>query len=118
MKRSLLTLGGCLLISWSAMAEDYLSIKEGLSSAEKEVATAAVDSCVTEGKAIIPSLQKWAGDEDPRLKARARHALGKITGQWGSQTKVVWKRSVKEAINEDKPLLVLHLFGKLDEEYC
>ena len=60
--------------------------------------------------------------EDPRLKSRARTALGRITGQWGSQTDVIWKRSLAEAVKESKatgkPILMLHLFGKLDEEFC
>ena len=101
-------------------AED--KIQQALMSADKSIASAGIDSCVSQGKAMLPKLRKWAGDEDPRLKARARTALGRITGQWGSQTDVIWKRSLAKAIEESKatgkPILMLHLFGKLDEEFC
>ena len=108
--------------TWSPVlfAED--KIQQGLMSADKSIASGGIDSCVSQGKAMLPKLRKWAGDEDPRLKARARTALGRITGQWGSQTDVIWKRSLAKAIEESKatgkPILMLHLFGKLDEEFC
>ncbi len=104
----------------SLLADD--KIKQALMSADKAVASGAVDTCVSKGKEMLPTLRKWAGADDPRFKSRARTALGRITGQWGSQTDVIWKRSLAEAVAEStktgKPILMLHLFGKLDEEFC
>ncbi|MFK7910299.1 MAG: hypothetical protein AB8F34_06810 [Akkermansiaceae bacterium] len=108
--------------TWSSslFAED--KIQQALMSADKTIASGAIDTCVSQGKAMLPKLRKWAGAEDPRLKTRARTALGRITGQWGSQTDVIWKRSLADAVKEStatgKPILMLHLFGKLDEEFC
>jgi len=96
----------------------FEKVRVGLSSGDQSEAAAAVDSCVEAGEEVLPKLREWAGDVDPRLKSRARHALGRVTGQWGSQTGVIWKRSMADGVNGDKPLLVLHLFGKLDEEFC
>jgi len=71
---------------------------------------------------MLPILRKWAGSNDPRLQARARTALGRITGQWSSHTNLIWQRdfasTVKKATAEKKPIMVLQLFGKFDEEFC
>ena len=57
-----------------------------------------------------------------RKSRRAKTAIGRITGQWGSDGRVAWKRSVAEAVasatGKDRPLLVLHLFGSFDQELC
>lgn len=102
--------------------DDVESIKQGLQSADRSVSSAAIDSCVDKGREMLPQLREWAADSDPRLKARARAALGRITGQWASQTDVIWqtdfKKAVEKATAEKKPMLVLQLFGKLDEEFC
>jgi hypothetical protein len=46
-------------------------------------------------------------------------AMARITGQWGGAMEGVrWRRSVESAANDTKPLMVLHLFGRLDEEFC
>jgi len=121
MKHSLLSL---LFIgsSLSLMAEPVGEIKAGLSNVDAAIANAAIDSCVSDPKALLPKLREWAGDPDPRLKVRARTAFGRITGQWGCQTDVMWKLSMKDALVESKktgkPILMLHLFGKLNEEFC
>ena len=116
----MLMTGAC--VAWSPNLFANTKIKEALMSADVSVASGGIDSCVSQGGAILPKLRKWAGDNDPRLKARARTALGRITGQWASQTDVIWKRSLAEAVKESKatgkPILMLHLFGKLDEEFC
>src|SRR5437773_2131040 len=56
---------------------------------------------------------------------RADIERAQITGQWGGPLDGLrWRRSVESAVAEQvaaakpKPLLVLHLFGKFDEEFC
>lgn len=84
-----------------------------------EVARQAIAEYVKRGEDAIPELVSLTKSNDLLVRARAQDALGKITGQWGSSGDgLVWKRSVAEAINPDKPLLVLHLFGNFDEEFC
>ncbi len=104
----------------SAVSVDELKV--GLMDADAAIANAAIESCVSDSEKMLPRLREWAGDVDPRLKVRARTALGRITGQWASQTDVIWKLSMKEALVESKktgkPILMLHLFGKLNEEFC
>lgn len=120
MKKTLLTL--TLFSSPLCFAGDYDTLKSGLQSEDKAVYSAALDSCVQHGIELLPTLRQWSASEDPRLKARARTGLGRITGQWGSQTDLVWERSldtaVKKAAPDNKPIMVLQLFGKLDEEFC
>lgn len=121
MKHSLLLL---LFIgsSLGLLAEPVAEIKAGLSNVDSAIANAAIDSCVSDAKTMLPKLREWAGDPDPRLKVRARTALGRITGQWASQTDVIWKLSMADALVESKktgkPILMLHLFGRLNEEFC
>src|SRR5437870_2032179 len=54
---------------------------------------------------------------------RAEVERAQVTGQWGGPLDGLrWRRSVESAVAEQvaaakpKPLLVLHLFGKFDEE--
>ena len=111
-----------ILLSAKLTADTTADIKAGLMSADSQIANAAIDSCASAPKALLPILREWAGDSDPRLKVRARTALGKITGQWASQTDVIWNLSMKEALAESsqtgKPILMLHLFGNFNEEFC
>ena len=84
-----------------------------------EVAKQAIADYVERGEEAILELVSLSESQDLLVRARAKDALGHITGQWGSRGDgLVWKRSVAEAINPDKPLLVLHLFGNFDEEFC
>ncbi|MFT6794855.1 MAG: hypothetical protein ACJAR1_002871 [Rubritalea sp.] len=110
------------LLSGQLFASNVDDIKAGLMSADPAIANAAIDSCASDAKALLPKLRVWAGDPDPRLKVRARTALGRITGQWASQTDVIWKLSMEDALKESaktgKPILMLHLFGNLNEEFC
>lgn len=67
--------------------------------------------------ALMATLAFVTGQE-PIDKDQLRK-LAKTTGQWGGDLNgLIWKRSVADAVNETKPLMVLHLFGKLDEEFC
>jgi hypothetical protein len=78
----------------------------------------AIQMYVEGGPASIPELQAALKGSDPLVRRRARTALGRITGQWGSETALIWTRSMSEAVGRGKPILVLHLFGKFDEEFC
>ena len=50
---------------------------------------------------------------------QTREEQARITGQWGgSLDGLRWRRSVAEATGQGKPILVLHLFGELDKEFC
>ena len=70
------------------------------------------------GASALPELRKAATHEDPLVRRRAKTAIGRITGQWGSGSGLSWKRSLEEATGQGKPILVLQLFGKFDEEFC
>ena len=92
---------------------------EGLDSADAGTAREAVKLWAAKGKAALPKLREIAFEgNNAAARLRAKEAIGQITGQWGSQTDLIWKRSVADAINPDKPLLVLQLFGSLDEKFC
>jgi hypothetical protein len=86
--------------------------------ADDSTAKVAGVQLVAMGESVIPELRMLTKDADPRVQARARDVLGQITGQWGGGEGIVWKRSVEDAINSSKPLMVLHLFGEFDEEHC
>ena len=78
-----------------------------------------VQEYVRQGEAAIPELQEFLKHDDPQVRYRARTALGRITGQWGSDGNgIQWKRKIEDAINSDRPILVLELFGRFDEEFC
>ena len=93
-------------------------IERGMTSADREIAMQAVAACAEKGAAALPQLREWSASDDPRLRVRARMAIGQITGQWGSQTDLIWGRSFEKAKGQGKPILLLQLFGKLDEEFC
>ncbi len=111
-------LGGIL----PAKSADYQKIKEGLMSLDSSILSAALDHCTTSGKEILPTLRKWSASDDPRLSARAKTALGRATGQWSNQTDLVWEKSFEDAVKrskeEQKPIMVLQLFGNFNEEFC
>jgi len=86
--------------------------------ADEATAREAINELVNLGEASIPALRSAAADSDPLVRRRAKTALGRITGQWGSDGRLRWKRSIEEATGQGKPILVLHLFGKFDEEFC
>ena len=97
-------------------------LKDDLASSDPAVVRSAIDICKEKGTALLPDLRKWAGSEDARLRLSAKRALGAITGQWGSQTDLIWERdfksAVKKAAKQKKPIMVLQLFGDLDAEFC
>ncbi len=75
------------------------------------------------GTDAIPLLRDAMASEDPATSRRALDLMARITGQWGSDgTGIVWKRSMAEAVEAaretGKPIMMLHIFGKLDEEFC
>lgn len=118
---SLLAIGFSFLLVNTSSA-NLENIKSGLSSSDSKILSATLDTCSTKGKEILPQLRKWAVSDDPRLKANARTALGKITGQWASQNDLLWQTNFDQAVElakkENKPIMLLHLFGRLDEEFC
>ena len=89
---------------------------------EKLIYQASIESCVAKGKPFLPTLREWAKEQDPRLKARARTAIGQITGQWAAPTDLLWQRDFKKATEkaskENKPIMALQLFGQFDQEFC
>lgn len=114
-----LVIGGVHLAAGSLLAVPVSKkIEEGMASADREVAQQAIAACVAKGADVLPVLRKWSASDDPRMRVRARSAIGQLTGQWGSQTDLVWGRSFEGAKGKGKPILLLQLFGKLDEEFC
>ena len=93
-------------------------IRKGMTAEDREVANQAIAACVEKGAAALPQLREWSGSDDPRLRVRSRSAIGQLTGQWGSQTDLIWGRSFEKAKGKGKPILYLQLFGNLDEEFC
>ena len=90
-----------------------------LATERDEVAKQLIANYVERGAEALNELGALAGSENPLIRARAVEAIGRITGQWGSAADgIIWKRSVDDAINADRPLLVLQLFGKFNEEFC
>ena len=86
--------------------------------ADEATAREAINGYVARGCAAVPELKARLDDPDPVVRRRVKSALGRITGQWGGDGRLVWKRDLKDAVNQGKPVLVLQLFGKLDEEFC
>ena len=82
------------------------------------VARTAVGHWVEKGTAAIPELKIGLTDDSVKVQRYSTEALARITGQWGWQDGLLWKRSVAEANGLERPLMVLHLFGKFDEEFC
>lgn len=85
---------------------------------DEATAREAIAELANRGETALPELRVAAAHEDPLVRRRAKTAIGRITGQWGSDRGLVWKRSLDEATGRGKPILVLHLFGKFDEEFC
>ena len=87
-------------------------------SGDEATAREAIAALVERGDAALPELRTAASHEDPLVRRRAKTAIGRITGQWGSETGLHWKRTLGEATGQGKPVLVLQLFGRFDEEFC
>ena len=82
------------------------------------VARTAVSEWVDKGQGAIPTLQLGLQEDSAKVKRYCTEALAKITGQWGWDDGLLWQRDVAMAGKLDKPLMVLHLFGNFDEEFC
>ena len=78
----------------------------------------AVSAGAAKGEAALPELKVGLASDSVSVQTGCRRAMALITGQWGGKGGLVWRRSVKEAQGGDKPLMVLHLFGQFDEEFC
>ncbi len=85
---------------------------------DPEVARTAVREWAAKGTDAVPELRKGLASDSMKVQHHSRQALSKICGQWGGDGRLMWKRSVEEAKGGDKPLMVLHLFGEFDEEFC
>jgi hypothetical protein len=85
---------------------------------DEATAKEAIAQFVSRGEAAIPELKARIKDEDPVARKRVKTALARITGQWGWDGGVVWERDFAKALAKGKPVMVLQLFGKLDEEFC
>ncbi len=94
------------------------TVRERLASPDDAVGREAVREYVARGEAAIPELRQALEDDGELARARAGSALGSITGQWCSDGSLVWRRSLEEALWQDRPILVLQLFGRFDEEFC
>ena len=102
-----------------AILGQFLSAAEiPLSSPDAAVGRQAIQSYIAKGTDALPELRKLSRSPDPRLAVRAKEAIGGITGHWGSQVDLIWKRSLKDATGNGKPILLLQLFGNLNEEFC
>jgi hypothetical protein len=77
-----------------------------------------INGYVARGTAAVPELKARLDDPDPIVRRRVKTALGRITGQWGGDGRVVWQRDFQAAVGKGKPVMLLQLFGKLDEEFC
>lgn len=119
MKTSALIFSFAAILS-GAMASD--KILAGLTSNDDALVRQAIADASAKGAEYLPTLREWAKSDDPRLNLRARTCIGRITGQWGSETDLVWQRSfddaVKLAMEQNRPIMLLQLFGKLDDEFC
>lgn len=89
-----------------------------LASADQKMGREAILAYVKKGREALPELRQLSQSVDPRVSSRAKEAIGGITGHWGSQVDLIWKRSLKEATGQGKPILLLQLFGNLNEEFC
>lgn len=94
------------------------SAEHPLASPDAQIARQAIAIAIEKGPAALKELRMLARSDDPRLRVRANEAIGKITGQYGSSLDLIWKRSLAEAVNQEKPVLMLQLFGNFDEEFC
>ncbi len=85
---------------------------------DSDVANTAVREWAGKGEAALPELRKGLSSDSIKVRHYCQKALSMITGQWGGDGRLMWQRSVKDAKGGDKPLMVLHLFGKFDDEFC
>ena len=79
---------------------------------------AAVAAWAARGETALPELREGLASDSVSVQTGCRRAMALITGQWGGRGGLVWKRSLAEARGGEKPLMVLHLFGQFDEEFC
>lgn len=112
-----------LLISTSCRkgpvpAADAFSLLRASLAAEAAIADESVRGLIARGEAAMPDLRLLLEDSDPLVRSRARRAVGLLTGQWGDGGGLRWKRSLEDALNQEKPILLLQLFGRFDEEFC
>ena len=89
---------------------------------QPETVREAVSGWVGRGDSAIPELKKGIDDPDARVRRACREALAKITGQWGWDDGLNWRHSLAEAQKDaeasGKPIMLLQLFGRFDEEFC
>lgn len=110
-----------LLFAISVNAQETPLASAPLASADAKIARQAIATFIEQGPDSLPQLREYTRSDDPRLRSRANETIGNITGQYGSQVDLIWKRSLTEAIKASggkKPILMLHLFGNLNEEFC
>jgi hypothetical protein len=105
-----------------ACASPRSSDIEQLASDDPERVKGAQEAIVERGQQAVGELTEAAQGNDLRLRRRAKELLARITGQWGGEFGLTWRRSFAEAVVEArekrKPILLLNLFGKFDEEFC
>ena len=85
---------------------------------EADVANTAVREWAGKGKVAIPTLKKGLASDSIKVRHYCQKALSMITGQWGGDGRLMWQRSVDATKGGTRPLMVLHLFGKFDDEFC
>ena len=106
---ALLFLAGC-----AADEKEPFEEFRGSEAAREE----AVLTWAGKGEAAIPELKKGLADDSSNVKLGCRRALALITGQWGWDDGLMWERDIETAKKAGKPIMVLQLFGKFDEEFC
>ncbi|MGE3163290.1 MAG: hypothetical protein AB7O52_00105 [Planctomycetota bacterium] len=117
--RAHVSLGVGVILWGSVFSAGIVGCRQHPFADDENVARLAIADYVSRGQESLPELRRLAASNDLRVRRRAMDALGRITGQWGSLGDgILWKRSVAEAVNSDRPLLVLHLFGEFDQEFC
>jgi hypothetical protein len=114
MRRAVIALAGALGLS--ACSEPEL-----LSELASDRPGAAQAELLRRGPEALPMLRDAMRSRDRVLARRALDLVAKISGQWGSDGGILWRRSLGEAVEsnpEGRPILLLQLFGRLDEELC
>lgn len=95
-----------------------LHAEHPLATADAEQGRQAIQTWIAKGSDALPELRTLAKSDDPRLATRSKTVIGGITGHWGSQVDLIWHRSLAQATGKNKPIILLQLFGNLDEEFC
>jgi hypothetical protein len=85
---------------------------------DEATAREAVAEFANWGEAALPELRAAAAHEDPLVRRRAKTAIGRITGQWGADRCLLWKRSLEEATGKESRSWSSALRGRFDEEFC